>query len=120
MGKSLVHCQSQFFSPNYFNLKEFGRYGGYPTLPYQLLGVCTIIFIGFLFVSAVIIPRIHSGFQKTNSPLPSKDSTIVITRITKNSDELGELDTSDESSARPGIVIGSHGVWPPRTIDIQV
>merc|ERR1712176_696815 len=99
---------------------EFGRYGNYPTLPYQLLGVLTVIFVGFLFFSAVVMPRIYSGFQKTNSPLPSKDTTIVITRMTKNSDEPAELDTSDESSVRPGILIDSHSVWPPRTVDIQV
>merc|ERR1712174_76316 len=98
---------------------EFGRYGNYPTLPYQLLGVLTVIFVCFLFFSAVFMPRIYSGFQKTNSPLPSKDTTIVITRMTKNSDEPAELDTSDESSLRPGIAIDSHCVWPPRIVDIQ-
>jgi len=99
---------------------EFGRYGNYPTLPYQLLGILTVVFVGFLFVSAVIMPRLYAGFQKTNSPVPSKDSTIVLARMTWNRDKLGELDTSDESGDRPGIVIDSHSVWPPRTVDVQV
>merc|ERR1712032_1669260 len=84
---------------------EFGHYGGFPTLPYQLLGVLTIVFVGVLFISAVTMPRLYEGFQKTNSPVPSKDSTNLVTQI-RNPDESGD------------VVIDSHGVWPPKTVDL--
>lgn len=57
---------------------EFGHYSGYPLQPYQLLGILTVVFAGFLFVSSLVMPQLYNGFQKSDSPIPSKDCTLRV------------------------------------------
>jgi len=55
---------------------EFGHYAGYPLLPFNVLGILTVVFAGFLFFSSLVAPRLYDAFQKPDSPVPSKDATI--------------------------------------------
>jgi hypothetical protein len=91
----------------------FGHYGGYPLLPYQMLGILTVVFAGFLFFSSLIMPQLYSAFQKSNSPVPSKDATIhAAPKLTANIygvEHYGVTSFSLNSGA-------AASVWPPRSI----
>mmetsp|Transcript_7710 Transcript_7710/g.16761 ORF Transcript_7710/g.16761 Transcript_7710/m.16761 type:complete len:313 (+) Transcript_7710:253-1191(+) len=92
---------------------EFGHYSGYPLLPYQLLGVLSVVFVGFLFVSSLVMPRLYNAFQKADSPIPSKDSTLV-------APEPATRRRSDGSAVAFSLATPNGGVWPPRSINVQV
>jgi SNF family Na+-dependent transporter len=87
---------------------EFGHYGGYPLLPYQLLGILTVVFAGFIVTSGIFAPRLYDAFKKQNSPIPSKDATI----------RVSPAGTVRESGASKSIEI-APSAWPPRSIDIE-
>ena len=62
-------------------IKVFGHYGGYTTQPYQVLGVLTAVFAGFLFVSSIVFPKMYGMLQKAeepcdNSPLHTENTLI--------------------------------------------
>jgi SNF family Na+-dependent transporter len=44
--------------------KVFGHYGGYVTLPYQVLGILCVAFTGFLFLSSLIVPQLYSPLER--------------------------------------------------------
>lgn len=91
----------------------FGHYEGYPLLPYQLLGILIVVLAGFLFFSSLIMPQLYSAFQKSNSPVPSKDATIHAAPKHNSSnhgvDGYGVTSFSLNSGA-------ARSVWPPRSI----
>jgi len=103
---------------------EFGNYGGYPPT-FQVLGIMAVFFIGFLFFSAAIMPRLYTGFTKTNSPVPNKkDDTDLLARAragqvaniavmssttTTNTKTEGELSSSAESD----VETPKMATWPP-------
>ena len=91
----------------------FGHYEGYPLLPYQLLGILTVVLAGFLFFSSLIMPQLYSDFQKSNSPVPSKDATIHAAPKHNSSnhgvDGYGVTSFSLNSDS-------ARRVWPPRSI----
>jgi len=89
---------------------EFGHYSGYPLL-YQLLGVFSVVFVGFLFVSSIIAPQLYGVFQKADSPVPSKDSTLVAPAPETGGGSAVALTLSSTANG---------GVWPPRSINVQV
>jgi len=99
---------------------EFGHYGGYPGLPYQLLGILTVVFAGFLFFSSLIMPRLYDAFEKTESPVPTKDFTLraSATPAWRKSNETGA--TSDEpADVNYTLEATSPGeqAWTPRSPD---
>lgn len=42
----------------------FGGYGGYSTIPYQVLGILTFVFALFLFVNGLIFPKMYEPLAK--------------------------------------------------------
>lgn len=53
---------------NLCNDKTLGKYGGYPFLPYQLLGIMCIAFVGFLLVGGIVFPRMYAAVQNPEYP----------------------------------------------------
>ena len=90
-------------------MSEFGHYGGYPAKPFQLLGILSVAFVGFLVFSSLIVPRLYDAFQKLDSPVPNKDSTIHAAPEEESSKDNGVVTLSLSSS--PG-----NRVWPPRSV----
>jgi len=43
-------------------VKVFGNYGGYAS-PYQILGILTVVFAGFLVASSLIFPKMYNALQ---------------------------------------------------------
>ena len=92
---------------------EFGRYGGYPALPYQVLGISTVVFVGFLFVSSLVAPQLYDAFQKPDLPVPSKDVAIHAAPMEQVTRDKGDdVIRANSVAERP--------VWPPRSISIGV
>ena len=60
---------------NYYNAdgdivgKTFGRYAGYPFTPYQILGILCVAFVGFLFISSLILPQMYEVFDRSPEEL---------------------------------------------------
>merc|ERR1712007_265775 len=60
---------------NYYNAdgdivgKTFGRYAGYPFTPYQVLGILCVAFVGFLFISSLILPQMYEVFDRSPEEL---------------------------------------------------
>jgi len=40
----------------------FGGYGGYPTRPYQILGILTFVFAAVLFTIGMVFPVVYDSF----------------------------------------------------------
>jgi len=55
----------------------FGHYGGYPTAPYQVLGILTFCFVTFLFVIGVIYPPFFDILQPHAGIYEEKDEKFV-------------------------------------------
>lgn len=91
---------------------EFGNYSGYPTLPYQILGIMTVVFAGFLFLSSLIMPRLYKAFRKPDSPVPSKNATIHAAPDQMRRGNGAVRFSMDSTSA--------ERVWPPKSINLQV
>jgi hypothetical protein len=92
---------------------QFSHYSGYALLPFQMLGIMTVVFAGFLFFSSLIIPQMYSMFQKSNSPVPSKDATIHAApkqSTTHNGVEDFGISTFSLNSG------AATSVWPPKSI----
>lgn len=88
---------------------EFGHYGGYPALPYQTLGVLTVVFAGFLVASSAVAPAMYDAFQKPDSPVPSKEATVQVSP---------EPTKRGESSVALSFA-STQAVWPPRSINVH-
>jgi len=90
---------------------EFGHYSGYP-LQYQMLGIMAVVFVGFLIISSLMMPRLYSRFEKHNSPVPSKDATV----------HAAPKETTEGNGTVP-LSLDFHPsgkVWPPRSIQVAV
>jgi hypothetical protein len=91
--------------------KIFGHFGNYPTTPYQVLGILTVVFALFLLFSSFIVPKMYEVFTKQDSPVPAKskpNTTLIMSPTTMHSDHG---DTGDD----PVFRASSHeGVWPPQ------
>ena len=74
--------------------KELGHYGGYPTAPYQVLGILIVVFAGFLFVSSIIFPRMYEALKKPDVSATGKAMSSV-----HAAPEDGEATKDVESSA---------------------
>jgi len=91
---------------------EFGHYSDYPLLPFQMLGIMTVVFVGFLVVSSLLMPSLYQAFQKHNSPVPSKDATIhAAPEETTKANGVAPWSLSSNPERR---------VWPPRSIQVPV
>lgn len=44
-------------------VKKFGHYAGYVNWPYQIIGILTVVFTGFLFFSSLVFPRMYDALQ---------------------------------------------------------
>ena len=55
-------------------VKVFGNYGGYP-ISYQVLGVLTVVFASFLFVSSLVFPKMYDALQELEK---CPDETIQV------------------------------------------
>lgn len=99
---------------------EFGHYGGYPGLPYQLLGILTVVFAGFLFFSSLIMPRLYDAFEKSESPVPTKDVTLraSATPVWRKSNETSEV-TDEPTDVNYTLEQTSPGeqAWTPKAPD---
>lgn len=49
-------------------VKVFGNYGGYVTSPYQVLGILIMVFVGFLFISSLVFPKMYAALQPPTDP----------------------------------------------------
>jgi len=108
----LLFCAGCGDKNNMTGVTEFGNYGGFPTAPWNILGIMTIVFAGFLFFSSLIMPQLYAAFQKPDSPVPSKDATIQATPGGTTNDN-GSVKFSLHSTA-------GGSVWPPKSISVQV
>jgi SNF family Na+-dependent transporter len=53
---------------------KFGAYGGYPVTPYQVLGIMTVVFAAFLFISSMVYPKMYSALEKPkNEEAPEEE-----------------------------------------------
>ena len=88
-------------------VKKFGHYVGYVTRPYQVLGILTVVFAGFLFVSSLIFPGMYAWLQKeaepdevkfkgssSNADVPAEDFEEGV--AAKNENPLKEEATANE------------------------
>jgi uncharacterized membrane protein YqjE len=90
---------------------EFGHYSGYP-LQYQMLGIMTVVFVGFLVISSLVMPRLYSRFQKHNSPVPSKDATVhAVPKERTKGNSIAPLSLDSHPAGK---------VWPPRSVQVAV
>eukprot|EP01083_Nonionella_stella_P098990 278440_1 len=48
---------------------KFAFYSGYPTKPYQVLGVLIVVFAALLFVSSLVLPKMYNALQKPDEPV---------------------------------------------------
>lgn len=92
---------------------EFGHYGGYSLGPFQLLGISTVVFAGFLFFSSLVMPQLYDAFQKSNSPVPAKDAAIQVAFQETTTKDKGGVATFSLDSTPEG------RVWPPRSINVS-
>lgn len=91
---------------------EFGHYGGYPLRPFQLLGISSVVFAGFLFFSSLVMPELYDAFQKPHSPVPNKDATIHAAPEETTTKVNGAVTFSLDSTP-------AGRVWPPRSINVS-
>ena len=99
---------------------EFGNYGGYPPT-FQLLGIMAVFFVGFLFFSAAIMPRLYMGFTKTHSPVQSKkdDSDLLARARAGQVANIAVLSTTTTTEGELSSSLGSDveqpkmASWPP-------
>ena len=92
--------------------KIFGHYGGFPTAPYQVLGVLTVTFALFILLSSLAVPRIYEVFTKQDSPVPPKsnpNTTLLMGPSTMHSDS--DASDRDDHIFR---ATSHEGVWPPQ------
>jgi len=54
------------------SVKVFGHYEGYVAWPYQVLGILTVVFAGFLIVSSLAFPRLYAAFDMPNEERDTK------------------------------------------------
>ena len=84
---------------------QFGHYGGYVFFPFQLLGILTIVFAGFLFLSSLVFPRMYNWCKKADSPIVSKNATI----------HMAPQDKGDDGNA--AFSMTQPTLWPPKKVD---
>lgn len=87
---------------------EFGHYEGYPTHPYQVLGIFAVVFAAFLIVSSLIMPRLYDAFQKQDSPVSKDKKMDVSIHGLPQVEEKENGDFGIATSTAKG-----EGVWPP-------
>ena len=75
----------------------FFHYGGYANQPYQVLGLMTVVFSGFLFLSGLVLPQMYDSLVKSDDqtvvPPPNHDG------IEMKTEEPKEERFSEEKSA---------------------
>jgi len=54
------------------SVKVFGHYEGYVAWPYQVLGILTVVFSGFLVVSSLLFPRLYFYLDMPNEERDTK------------------------------------------------
>lgn len=86
-------------------VKRFGHYEGYVNWPYQILGILTVVFTGFLFISSMVFPRMYDALQKPEEP----DDTV----FKANSFAV------EETAAKDGFVDDSGDIPPAGTEDAE-
>ena len=88
---------------------EFGHYGGYPALPYQVRHFDRRL----RRVPVRVEPRRADALQKPDSPVPSKDVAIHAAPMEQVTRDKGD----DVIRAN---LVAERPVWPPRSISIGV
>ncbi|KAL7534461.1 hypothetical protein ACHAWF_004840 [Thalassiosira exigua] len=78
-------------------VKVFGRYGGYPTQPYQVLGVLTVVFVSFLFGSSLVFPQWYDVLQKS-------DGSNAIDPTPANAVEMKSTKANNDVEDEPAII----------------
>jgi len=81
--------------------KKFGHYGDYPTHPYQVLGILTVVFVCVLFFSSMVFPNIYAGLQKQDS---KEDITFKAAPVLDAAEDVAAepVDGANETSAKDG------------------
>ena len=80
------------------SVKVFGHYEGYVAWPYQVLGILTVVFAGFLFVSSLAFPRLYAALDMPNKERDLKRvfaSPEATEKIVKGSTENHGADVGD-------------------------
>ena len=85
-----LSCDAQ----NADGAKVFGHYGGYVTVPYQVLGILCVAFTGFLFVSSLVVPDLYRGLQRPE--IEREKISAAIAEVNESEESEG----SDHDSAR--------------------
>mmetsp|Transcript_13506 Transcript_13506/g.20311 ORF Transcript_13506/g.20311 Transcript_13506/m.20311 type:complete len:301 (-) Transcript_13506:231-1133(-) len=57
-------------------VKVFGSYGGYATT-YQVLGILTVVFAGFLVVSSLVLPKLYEALETVDETEKSVDKNTI-------------------------------------------
>jgi len=106
-------------------IKKFGHYEGYVMRPYQVLGILTVVFAGFLFVSSLVFPGMYASLQKPEvaeevsfkgsfamADVPAEDSPGGVAAKEDNSLEK-ETTTNEENEAKQDTVAKEDPTAPP-------
>ena len=74
---------------------NFGNYGGYPTKPYQVLGILTFVFAAFLFVIGFIFPQVYAPLA---TPFTDENDDAKVKELGESEEDADE--ENDDTKAK--------------------
>ena len=82
-------------------VKKFGHYEGYPFKPYQILGILTVVFAGFLFLSSLVFPRMYDALQKPDDSADAAEKKSSSVHADPDAAEKEDAEAPEKGDAEP-------------------